>query len=118
MPRRDGEALAPLLQWAQEHLHEPLTLDDLARRSHATPRTLIRRFRAATGESPHRWLLAQRLARARWLLESTDAGIDEVAARSGLGTDANLRHHFTRVVGVAPTDYRRSFRGRNGAARL
>src|SRR5919197_1790564 len=115
MPRRNGETLAPLLQWAQEHLHEPLTLDDLAARCHVTSRTLIRRFQAATGDAPHRWLLGQRIARARWLLESTDDSIDEVATHCGLGTDANLRHHFTRVLGVAPTEYRRAFRARDGS---
>lgn len=115
VPAHEDQALAPLLQWAEAHLDQPLTLSDLAARCHVTPRTLIRRFRAATGVAPHRWLLTQRVRRARWLLESTDEPVDAVAARCGLGTDANLRHHFTRLVGVAPMEYRRTFRSRNGA---
>jgi transcriptional regulator GlxA family with amidase domain len=51
----------------------------------------------------------QRVLHARTLLEQTDLGIESVATRSGFGTAALLRHHFRRVVGVAPQDYRRTF---------
>jgi AraC family transcriptional regulator, transcriptional activator FtrA len=47
--------------------------------------------------------------RARELLESTDEALRDIAERSGLGTEANLRHHFTRLVGVSPGQYRRTF---------
>jgi AraC family transcriptional regulator, transcriptional activator FtrA len=110
LARHDDDGLAPLLDWALEHLDQPLTIAELARRQHVTPRTLIRRFHAATGTSPLRWLLAQRVQRARWLLESTDEPVSRVAERCGLGKEVNLRHHFTRLVGVAPTSYRRAFR--------
>jgi AraC family transcriptional activator FtrA len=110
LARHDGDGLAPLLDWALEHLDQPLTIADLAARQHVTPRTLIRRFHAATGTSPLQWLLAQRVQRARWLLESTDEPISRIAERCGLGKEVNLRHHFTRLVGVAPTSYRRAFR--------
>jgi AraC family transcriptional regulator, transcriptional activator FtrA len=106
---QDDDGLAPLLHWAIEHLDEPLTIADLARWQHVTPRTLIRRFHAATGTSPLRWLLAQRVQRARELLESTSDPVSRVAERSGLGAEANLRHHFTRAVGVSPGQYRRTF---------
>jgi len=51
----------------------------------------------------------QRVLHARNLLEQTDLGVESVATRSGFGTAALLRHHFRRVVGVAPQDYRRTF---------
>lgn len=66
---------------------------------------------ARAGDAPLRWLLAQRVQRARTLLESTDDSVGLVAERSALGSEANLRHHFTRTVRVAPTEYRRTFRG-------
>jgi transcriptional regulator GlxA family with amidase domain len=53
---------------------------------------------------------AQRVLLARRLLEDTDASIEQVAGRSGLGTAAILRHHFTRLVGTTPQGYRRTFR--------
>ncbi|MFC4054938.1 helix-turn-helix domain-containing protein [Actinomadura syzygii] len=76
--------------------------------------TFARRFAAHAGTSPSRWLLDQRLGRVRLLLESTDLPIDQISGQSGLGSAANLRRHFTRHVGVTPTDYRRAFRTRNG----
>ncbi len=110
LARHDDDSLAPLLHWVLEHLDQPLTIADLARRQHVTPRTLIRRFHAATGTSPLQWLLAQRVQRARWLLESTDEPVAHIAEQSGLGTEVNLRHHFARLVGVAPMTYRRTFK--------
>ncbi|HET6855532.1 MAG TPA: helix-turn-helix domain-containing protein [Streptomyces sp.] len=110
MPPTDDDGLGPVLQWATTRLHEPLTVDDLAREARMSPRTFYRRLHEATGTTPLQWLLNQRLARAQSLLESTDLTVDQVGEESGLGTSANLRHHFTRAVGVSPTDYRRAFR--------
>jgi AraC family transcriptional regulator, transcriptional activator FtrA len=116
LARQDDESIAPLLHWALEHLSQPLTINDLALRQHVTPRTPIRRFHAATGTSPIQWLLAQRVQRARSMLESTDEPLSRIAGRCGLGTEVNLRHHFARLIGVAPTQYRRTFRNQGTPA--
>jgi len=108
-PPAGTDPLAPLLDWARRRLAEPLTVGDLAARAHLAPRTLIRRFHAATGTTPMRWLLRLRLDRARELLETTDLPVDRIAECTGLGSPANLRHHFTRVVGTPPSSYRRAF---------
>ncbi|SHE96157.1 helix-turn-helix domain-containing protein [Streptoalloteichus hindustanus] len=109
VPETDDDSLAPVLQWATERLDQPLTVDDLAKRAGMSPRTFFRRLRSATGSTPLRWLLHQRLAHARGLLEATTLPVDQVSQRSGLGTAANLRRHFTLHIGVSPTEYRRSF---------
>ncbi|MGW0546967.1 helix-turn-helix domain-containing protein [Streptomyces altiplanensis] len=110
VPETDDDNLGPALQWAAARLHEPLTVDDMARRARMSPRTFYRRLQASTGTTPLQWLLGRRLAHAQSLLESTDLPVDRIGEESGLGTAANLRHHFTRRVGVSPSDYRRSFR--------
>jgi transcriptional regulator GlxA family with amidase domain len=110
LPRHEDDSLAPLLHWALEQLDQPLTIEQLAQRQSVNPRTLIRRFRAATGLAPLQWLLAQRVQRARQLLESSDDTPGRIAESCGLGTEANLRHHFARLVGLSPTEYRREFR--------
>jgi transcriptional regulator GlxA family with amidase domain len=102
-------SLAHLLAWAQERLDQPLTVTDLARRANTSPRHLGRQFRSVTGQTPLQWLLTQRVRRAQQLLETTDDGIDKVAAATGLGTATTLRRHFQRVVGVPPNTYRRAF---------
>lgn len=109
LPPPGDEGLGPVLQWAVEHLAEPLAVNDLARRARMSPRTFHRRLLEATGTTPMRWLLQQRVARAQSLLESTDLPVERIGEQSGLGTAANLRRHFTRSVGVSPTAYRRSF---------
>lgn len=109
VPLTGADELGPLLDWARGRLHEPLTVAALARRANVTTRTLIRRFHAATGTTPMAWLRGIRIDYARELLETTSLPVDQIAALSGLGSPANLRHHFTRAVGVPPTAYRRTF---------
>ncbi len=99
-PVHEADELGPLLDWARRNLHEPLTVTALARRANVTTRTMIRRFHATTGTTPMAWLRGIRIDHARELLETTTLPIDQIAAHSGLGSPANLRHHFTRTVGV------------------
>jgi transcriptional regulator GlxA family with amidase domain len=108
----ESSRLREVLAWAQAHLDEPLPVDELAARALMSPRSFARHFRAATGASPHAWLLAQRVGLAQELLEQSDLGIDEVARRSGFGAPTTLRHHFALRVGTSPQAYRRTFRGR------
>jgi transcriptional regulator GlxA family with amidase domain len=105
----DAPTLEPVLSWLMEHLDDNLTVEDLATRAHMAPRTFARRFRAETGTTPHDWLTNQRILLARRLLEDTTLGIEAVAARSGFGDAAALRHHFGRRVGATPHAYRATF---------
>jgi AraC family transcriptional activator FtrA len=74
------------------------------------PRALHRRFQEASGTSPGAWLLAERMARARELLEGATLPIEDVAAACGFGTAATMRHHFRTTLGVSPAAYRDRFR--------
>ena len=74
-----------------------------------SPRTFARRFRDETGTTPHAWVTRQRVQAAEELLEQTDHSVDWVAAEVGFGNAAALRHHFGRVRGVSPQQYRRTF---------
>ena len=105
----DDPGLAPVLDWMRAHLHEPLAVTTIARHANTTERTLIRHFRAITGTTPIKWLNAQRIQRARELLETGTLPVEEVGEASGLGTPANFRRHFTLATGVTPSAYRRLF---------
>ncbi len=109
VPETAGESLQPVLDWMMDNLTVEHTVPALARRAQMSDRTFARRFVAETGTTPHKWLTLQRVLRARTLLEETSLGIEEIATASGFGTAALLRHHFRRVVGVSPQDYRRTF---------
>ncbi|GGK88643.1 helix-turn-helix domain-containing protein [Mangrovihabitans endophyticus] len=107
-----GDDLTDLIDWAQTRLDAPLGVPEMAARALMSPRTFARRFRSATGTTPGRWLLDQRLRRAEELLESTDLPVEAVATRSGFGSADTLRHHFSARRGVGPAAYRRAFRVR------
>jgi AraC family transcriptional regulator, transcriptional activator FtrA len=111
-PKMDDDPLGETMGWAVRHLGEPLTVPAMASHAHLSPRTFARQFLAMTGTSPLRWLLVQRVAAAQRLLESADLPIDRVAEACGLGSAANLRLHFGRVVGTSPTAYRKAFKQR------
>ncbi|WP_051071890.1 helix-turn-helix domain-containing protein [Amycolatopsis decaplanina] len=116
VPEQDDHPLGGLLPWVTERLDRPLTVEDLARQANMSSRNLARHFRAATGTTPLRWLLIQRIRRAQELLERTDDSVDLIAEATGMGTAATLRRHFNRTVGVPPDSYRRTFRTAKGAA--
>ncbi|MEE1822618.1 helix-turn-helix domain-containing protein [Streptomyces sp. BE20] len=109
-PGPAGSGLGPTLRWMEAHLDRPLTLDDIARHAGLTVRGLTRRFRAETGLPPLQYLLRARIQRAQRLLERGDEPVARIAARTGLGTPANLRHHFQRYTGSSPSVYRTAFR--------
>ncbi len=106
----DSSTMAAVVDWAGEHLAEPLTVADLAARAHMSPRTFARRFRAEVGLPPMRWLSRQRVLLAQQWLETTDVPIDAVASGCGLGSPENLRHHFRRETATTPARYRAAFR--------
>ena len=123
-PRRDGgqaqfietppvppgdDVLSAAQQWMLSALQTPITVGQMAQRAHLSPRHFHRRFVERTSLTPLSWLHQQRIGRARELLETTDLGIEEIAAAVGLGTPANLRVHFRRATGVSPMQHRRDF---------
>jgi transcriptional regulator GlxA family with amidase domain len=110
MPAEPGaDQFRRTLDWAVEHLDEPLAVADLAERSLMSPRSFARRFRQVTGTSPHQWLLRQRVILAQRLLETTDEPVERVAQLAGFGAAATLRMHFQRIVHTTPQAYRRAF---------
>lgn len=96
--------------WVLDRLHEPLRLSDLARQEAMSVRTFTRRFREESGVSPGEWITAQRVERARRLLERTELPMEAVARETGFGTAQSLRKHVQVALGVSPTAYRRTFR--------
>ena len=109
VPRRADDRLGSLLEAVRRRPAERWTIARMARRLAMSQRTFIRRFHESTGMSPGEWVIAMRLEGARFLLESTAAGLDEISQSSGFGNPAALRHHFRLRVGLTPTAYRASF---------
>jgi transcriptional regulator GlxA family with amidase domain len=55
------------------------------------------------------WVMRARIDVARELLERSSRSVEQIAAEAGLGTAANLRLHFQRILGTTPSQYRRTF---------
>jgi transcriptional regulator GlxA family with amidase domain len=111
VPEIGDTGTAATRAWALERLADPLSLADLAAHARMSVRTFTRRFREETGLSATRWLVQQRVALARRLLEGTDTPVEKVAADAGFGTTASMRQHLHAAIGVAPLAYRRTYRG-------
>lgn len=107
-PPTSATRLEPLLQWIDANLHRPLHLEEMARHSAMTIRTLSRQFRQQVGTTPLQWVLAARVRRAQLLLETTDLTVEQVTMQVGFETATTLRERFARVVGTTPTNYRRT----------
>ena len=85
------------------------TIAALAETAGMSRRTFLRRFKASTATTPGAWLAGARIARARELLRSSAAAIEEVATAAGFGSAATLRHHFRKQLKLSPAAYRRRF---------
>ena len=107
---REGQRLAPLIDWIDANLQREVTLAEMAARVGMSTRTFQRRFHDLTGTSPGEFLLARRLRHACDLLErQARLSLDDVALAAGFGTQATLRHHFRTRLATSPTAYRGRF---------
>lgn len=111
VPAGSGQSTAPTRAWARANLRTVTRVDELVAHARMSERTLSRRFRAETGQSPQQWLLQARLQRALELLETTQLPVDRVAEEAGFGTAAALRHRMRQSLSTTPQAYRRTFAG-------
>jgi AraC family transcriptional activator FtrA len=110
MPHDEGGRIARLMDWVRGHAAEPHTLRSLAARAAMSTRTLQRQFHDATGMAPYEWLVRERVAIARELLEAaTPLPMARVAELAGFGSEESLRRHFRRIALTSPAAYRRRF---------
>lgn len=110
MPPDNGGRLAKLMDWMRTNAAQTHTLASLAERAAMSPRTLQRQFREATGQAPVEWLIRERVAIARELLEASgEMPIAQVAQLAGFGSEESLRRHFRRIALTSPAQYRRKF---------
>ncbi|AMV45215.1 transcriptional regulator FtrA [Paraburkholderia caribensis] len=110
MPQDDCGRLARLMDYVRANPALAHTLASLAGQAAMSPRTLQRQFRDATGMAPYDWLIRERVAIARELLESpADLPMSRVAELAGFGSEESLRRHFRRIALTSPGAYRKKF---------
>jgi AraC family transcriptional regulator len=103
-----GWKMRRLVDFIEENLEGDLSLHAMAEEVDISPLYLARAFKAALGQSPHRYVLTRRIERARELLRNTSMPVVDVAMASGFSSQSHLSHWFLRQVGVSPAAYRRA----------
>jgi AraC family transcriptional regulator len=109
---RDGTLprgrLRAVVEYIEEHLGAGPTLEQLAAVARLSPYHFARQFKAATGLPPHRYVITRRVERAKKVLQAgTDLSLAEVAMHAGFSDQSQFSHHFKRVVGVTPGQFRK-----------
>jgi AraC family transcriptional regulator len=89
------------------NLGTELSLQVLAKESGYSRVHFVRMFRAATGYTPHNYLLKLRLDRVRELLESRTLSLTDIALECGFSSHSHLSRVFRQVLGATPSEYRR-----------
>ena len=109
---RGNDRLRPLLALVRQHPERDWSIDALASQAVMSRRTFIRKFRAATGQSPLEYVRQIRLKRAQELLERSDVGLQDIAIEAGFGSLASMSHHFRNRFGCSPHAFRQRFQHR------
>jgi AraC family transcriptional regulator len=92
----------------EANIESDIRLGDLAREAGMSSSHFIRSFRQSTGQTPHQFLLHQRVKRAQFLMRDPRASLTEVALASGFADQHHLARVFRRISGMTPSGYRRS----------
>ena len=100
--------LKRVIERMQSDLDKDIDLRTLAIESGYSASHFLRMFRAATGFTPHRYLLQLRVARAQAMIKNKAVHLIDVALACGFSSHAQLSSVFRQIVGVTPSEYRRS----------
>ena len=104
-PRQIGQ----VTDFVLAHLNQDLSLSTLAQQIGFSPYHFARLFRRTTGESPHQFVLSQRIERAKALLREADLPLAQIALASGFASQSHLTQTFKRALGLTPADYRANY---------
>ena len=109
-----GQEIARVVSYVRDHVHEPLSVDDLARRAGMSRSAFDRRFKEATTYAPLQFVKAMRLGNAALRLRQ-GATVSEAAYAVGYASASQFSREFRRQFGAPPRAWGRTHEG--GAAR-
>jgi AraC family transcriptional activator FtrA len=104
-----ADPVGTAIEHARRRIQHPHAVRDLAREAHLSTRQFSRRFKAATGLTPARWLVRERIQLSLPFLEHDPRGIEDIAAVVGFGSPAAYRKHFRALMGISPAAWRQRF---------
>src|SRR6202023_3162799 len=92
-------------------MEDDLSLDEMAQSVGLSTAHFARMFRKSTGETPHQFVLRQRVERAKAMLRVPDVRVLDVAVACGFTTQQHFAQVFRDACGISPTGYRQDFLG-------
>lgn len=99
-------AMKRAMDYVGDNLASDLSLEEVAKAAHLSPRHFSRQFRSSTALSPHQYVIRERVERAKRLLLNTDLSVGEVALSCGFSHQGHLSRHFVRLTGAPPSRFR------------
>jgi transcriptional regulator GlxA family with amidase domain len=103
------QAVLAVQELLEKHFGDHLTLEQMGRIAGLEQRTLLRRFRRATGDSPVMYLQRVRIEAARRHLELSRDSIEEIAWKVGYEDGSSFSRLFKKITGMSPGGYRKKF---------
>jgi len=100
-------------KWIQANLDRNIRIEELAAHVTVSPRTLIRHFKEATGDTPQGFVRKVRIETGKALLVNTSMRLSEILARVGYEDESTFRRTFKKYTSLSPRDYRRRFGARH-----
>jgi transcriptional regulator GlxA family with amidase domain len=110
-----SDRIQSALAYAKRNLDKPLTVTQLAKAAHLSPRQFSRAFRAETGQSPAKAVENLRVEAARLMMERSRHPIDAIAQQTGFADRDRMRRAFLRAFGQPPQVMRRNARAQVAA---
>jgi AraC family transcriptional regulator len=101
--------LRTIKELVHAQMEDELTLCEMAQSVELSPAHFSRMFRKSTGESPHQFVLRQRIERAKEMLRVPEGRVLDVAVACGFKTQQHFARVFRHVCGASPTEYRQEF---------
>jgi AraC family transcriptional regulator len=92
--------------FVRDHISETIHVDELAAQVHMSPFHFARMFKQSTGQTPHLYVVMQRVETAKDLLRGSEDPLIEVAARAGFRTQGHFTGVFHRYTGFTPHVFR------------
>ena len=102
--------LARIRAHVEAQLDSTILIEDLSAIVRLSPGHFCRAFKVSTGETPHGYIMRQRIRRAQTLMLNTDETLSQIACACGLTDQAHLTRLFRRMVHETPLVWRRNWR--------
>jgi AraC family transcriptional regulator len=106
--RLTHQQIKRVIDFVQAHPDQDLSLEMLAQQTGFSPYYFARMFRQTMGESPHQFVLRQRIEQAQHLLKKKDMPLAQIAIESGFANQSHFTQVFKRYLGLTPQVYRQN----------